>query len=54
MSDNVLKFRRPEKKPEPPTPKGPRGPMPSWLPFAVLLALALVIYAVNQSGMIGR
>jgi hypothetical protein len=49
MSDNVIRFRRPEKKPEPPV-KKPRGPVPGWVPFAVLLAVALVIYAV-QAGL---
>lgn len=53
MSDNVLKFRRPEKQPEPPKPKPPRGPMPNWLPFAVLLALAFAIYFVSKSGLMG-
>ncbi|MET0436666.1 MAG: hypothetical protein ABW043_04165 [Devosia sp.] len=53
MSDNVVKFRVPPKKPEPPQPKPPRGPMPNWLPFAVLFALALAIYFVSQSGFIG-
>ncbi|QQR39555.1 hypothetical protein [Devosia rhizoryzae] len=52
MNDNVVKFRRPEKKPEPPVRK-PRGPTPGWLPFAVLLAVALVIYAVGQAGLLG-
>lgn len=51
MSDNVLKFRRPEKQPEPPNNK-PRGPMPGWVPFAVLLGLALVIFFVQQSGVL--
>ena len=53
MSDNVLKFRRPEKQPEPPKVRPPRGPMPNWLPFAALVAVALVIYFVQQSGLIG-
>jgi len=53
MSDNVLKFRRPEKPPEPPKAKPPRGPMPNWVPFAVLVALAFVIYFVQQAGLIG-
>jgi hypothetical protein len=52
MSDNVIKFRRPEKKPEPPV-KKPRGPLPGWVPFAVLLAVALVIYAATQAGILG-
>ncbi|WP_161796927.1 DotU family type IV/VI secretion system protein [Devosia soli] len=51
MSDNVIKFRRPEKKPEPPKSRPPRGPMPNWVPFAVLVAVALVIYAVSQAGL---
>ena len=53
MSDNVVKFRRPEKQPEPPKARPPRGPMPNWLPFAVLLALAVAIYVVQRSGLIG-
>ena len=53
MSDNVVKFRRPEKQPEPPKARPPRGPMPNWLPFVALLALALVIYFVQQAGLIG-
>lgn len=53
MSDNVVKFRRPEKQPEPPKTRPPRGPMPNWLPFAVLVGLALVIYFVQRSGPAG-
>lgn len=49
MSDNVIKFRRPEKQPEPPV-KKPKGPMPNWVPFAGLVILAIVIYAFNQFG----
>lgn len=52
MSDNVIKFRRPEKKPEPPTRK-PRGPMPGWAPFAALLGLALIIFFAQRSGFFG-
>jgi len=52
MSDNVVKFRRPEKKPEPPQ-RQPRGPMPGWVPFAGILALAVVIYVVGQAGLWG-
>lgn len=52
MSDNVIKFRQPEKKPEPKV-KKPQGPMPGWVPFAVLVALALAIYALQQAGLIG-
>lgn len=52
MSENVIKFRRPEKQPEPPV-KKPRGPMPGWVPFAVLLAVAVIIFFAQQSGIIG-
>ncbi|WP_286719825.1 hypothetical protein [Devosia sp. 63-57] len=52
MSENVIKFRRPEKKPEPPV-KKPRGPVPAWVPFAALVALALAIYAVQNAGLLG-
>ena len=53
MSDNVIKFRRIEKKPEPPV-KKPRGPMPGWVPFVGLVVVAVVIYVVQQSGLLGR
>ncbi|MEQ8601283.1 MAG: hypothetical protein RLP98_15290 [Devosia sp.] len=46
MSENVIKFQRPEKKPEPPV-KKPRGPLPGWVPFAVLIVIALVIFFVQ-------
>ena len=53
MSDNVIKFRRIEKKPEPPV-KKPRGPMPGWVPFVGLVVVAVVIYFVQQSGLLWR
>lgn len=46
MSDNVIKFRRPEKTPEPQKERR-RGPMPGWAPFIALLAVALVIFFVQ-------
>ncbi|MHA6296931.1 hypothetical protein [Devosia sp. CAU 1758] len=52
MSDNILKFRQPEKQPEPPNNK-PRSPMPGWVPFAVLGAVALAIFFVQRSGLLG-
>ena len=52
MSDNVVKFRKIEKKPDPKAPKPPRE-LPGWAPFAGLIALALVIYAVQNAGLIG-
>jgi hypothetical protein len=52
MSDNVVKFRRIEKKPEPPV-KKPRGPAPPWLPFVALVLLAIGIYLIQRSGLLG-
>lgn len=49
MNENVLKFQRPEKKPEPPV-KKPRGPLPGWVPWVGLVALAVVLYVVQQGG----
>jgi len=52
MSDNVIKFRQPEKKSEPPV-KKPRGPLPGWVPFAVLIVIALVIFFVQGGAQAG-
>jgi len=51
MSDNVLKFRPVEKKPDPQPPKKPG--VPGWLPWVGLVVVALVIYGVQQSGLLG-
>lgn len=51
MSDNVVKFRKPEKKPEP-KPPSKELELPGWVPFAALVAVALAIYAVQQSGLL--
>ena len=54
MSDNVIKFRRPEKKPEPQSRKAqnrkPGGPMPGWVLFAALVGVAIVIFFVQRLG----
>lgn len=52
MSDNVVRFRRPEKKPEPPV-KRPRGPIPGWVPWVGLVVLAVAMYGVQQGGWLG-
>ncbi|MBF0680335.1 MAG: hypothetical protein IR164_15520 [Devosia sp.] len=52
MSENVIKFRRPEKKPEPEQ-KKPRPPMPGWAPMAGLVVIAVLIYLGQQSGVFG-
>jgi len=49
MSDNIVPFRRPAPRPEPPE-RRPRGPLPGWVPFAVLVLLGIVISLVQQSG----
>lgn len=52
MTDNVVKFRRIEKKPEP-KPPGKKPEPPSWVWFAGLVAVAVAIYLVQQSGLLG-
>jgi hypothetical protein len=51
MSDNVVKFRRIEKKPEKPPKKDFK--VPSWLAWLVLVAVAVAITAWQQLGMGG-
>lgn len=52
MSDNVVQFRRIEKKPDPKPPRQkPR--LPGWAPFVGLVAVAVVIYVLRQSGLLG-
>lgn len=55
MSDNVIKFQRPEKpkeKSQDRPAKTPGGQMPSWLPFALLFGLALIIFFAQGSGIL--
>ena len=51
MNDNVVKFRRIEKKPE----KQPKKDFkaPSWLAWLVLVLIACAIVALQQSGLLG-
>jgi hypothetical protein len=48
VSDNVIQFRRIEKAPDPKD-KKPRGPLPGWVPFAILVLVAVVIYFAQQA-----
>ena len=52
MSDNVIKFRKIEKKPDP-KPPGKPPELPGWVPFAGVVLLAVVIYAVQSAGLLG-
>ncbi len=49
MGDNVIKFRRPEKKPDQPVKK---PDLPGWVPWLGLVVLAMAIYGVQQSGLV--
>lgn len=51
MSDNIVKFRRPEKPEDKPV-KKTGGAMPGWVPFALLFGLALVIFFAQRSGIL--
>lgn len=55
MADNVVKFRKIEKKPDPKSGGGPGKPpdFPGWLPWAVLIALAIGLTALQLSGLFG-
>lgn len=52
MSDNVVKFRRIEKKPEP-KPPGKKPELPGWVPFVLLVVVAIAIYGARQAGFFG-
>jgi hypothetical protein len=59
MADNVIKFRKIEKKPEPKSSGGSgKDPQkqpdwPAWLPWAVLIAVAIGLTALQGSGLFG-
>jgi hypothetical protein len=52
MNDNVVKFRRIEKKPDK-KPPGTPPKIPGWLPWVVLVAVAFALVAWQQLGMAG-
>jgi hypothetical protein len=51
MSENVVKFRRIEKKPVKPPRKDFR--MPGWLAWLFLVLVAVAIVALQQAGVLG-
>lgn len=55
MADNVVKFRKIEKKPEPKAPRPPGRPpnLPGWLPWVVIVALAIGLVAAQNAGLFG-
>ena len=58
MADNVVKFRKIEKKPDPKAPQKPRPPgeppnYPGWLPWAVLVAFAIGLAVFQNPGAFG-
>ena len=59
MADNVVKFRKIEKKPEKSQQKSSRPPgqppkWPSWLPWAVIGAIAVLYFVAQSLGVFGR
>ena len=58
MADNVVKFRKIEKKPDPKVPPKSRPPgeppeTPAWLPWIVIVALAVGLVALQNMGIFG-
>lgn len=57
MADNVIKFRKIEKRPEPkkpdPKPAGGTPKWPAWLPWAVIVVAAVGLTFVQLSGLLG-
>ncbi len=51
MSDNVVKFRPIEKKPEPQPQREPG--VPGWVPWVGLVVLAMLVYGLQQAGVLG-
>lgn len=51
MSDNVIKFRRIEKKPEKPPRKDFR--LSGWLAWVILVLVACALVALQQAGLLG-
>jgi len=59
MADNVIKFRKIEKKPEPkkPDPRALRPPgrppkWPTWLPWAVIGMIGLGYFVLQSTGVL--
>ncbi|MEO5807662.1 hypothetical protein [Devosia sp.] len=52
MSDNVIKFRKIEKKPDPKQPRK-KPELPGWLPWVGLIVVALAIYGLQRAGIFG-
>lgn len=58
MADNVVKFRKIEKKPEPRTPhqqrpKGEPPRFPAWLPWVAIVVIAVVLTAISNPALFG-
>lgn len=59
MADNVVKFRKIEKKPEKQQPKPSRPPgqpprWPAWLPWVVIAGIGVLYFVVQSTGLFGR
>ena len=58
MADNVVKFRKIEKKPDPKAPQPQRPPgeppkFPAWLPWVALVVLAVGLAVLQNPGAFG-
>lgn len=58
MADNVIRFRKIEKKPEKQQkrsrPPGQPPRLPTWLPWALIGAVAVLYFVVQSMGLLDR
>lgn len=52
MADNVIKFRKIEKKPDPSKPKK-KPELPGWVAWVGLIVVAIVVYGLQRAGVFG-
>jgi hypothetical protein len=57
MADNVVKFRKIEKKPDPRAPQqrppGEPPKLPAWLPWVALVVIAVALTAISNPALFG-
>lgn len=52
MADNVVKFRKIEKKPDPQKPRK-KPELPGWAVWVGLIVVAVAVYSLQRAGLFG-